>query len=264
MKLAATFLLALVTLCLTMRADELGLLLDRLQASPIDEGALFALEKQPDDGRIIPALRTAFEQAKTRNEKQWVASTLLRLGDTSPRFFDFLVDSAKEAIDDRTPLFFDYDRQGQAIKGRFSATFEAWCTANGKDPRAVAALQFETYPEDVLMLARSHDPRAKEVLRRALQSPNPMVAGYAVQGLGRLQDTEALPLIAKLAEELPAAKAVICMNLPWFVDAAAMRLLERLVPDSKARAFLVRSVEIDRLSEQQNAIRRRQKPAPKQ
>ena len=141
-------------------ADELGTLLDQLATGPVERPTLFSLERQPDDGRLLPALYSAFARVKSKREKQWIASTLLRLGDRTQEYSDFLIESAEEAIEDRTPPFADYDRNGNVVKGRFSATFEAWCLANGKEPRSVAALLLTTYPEDVLVLARAHDPRA--------------------------------------------------------------------------------------------------------
>jgi hypothetical protein len=198
-----------------------------------------------------------FASDNNKREKQWIASTLLRLGDSSPVYSDFLIDSAKDAIQDRTPLAFDYDQNGETIKGRFSDRFEACCKANGKDPRSVAALQFGTYPEDVLLLARAQDSKANASLRRALESANPLVVAYAVQGLGRLGDPSAIPLIAKVSEAFPvSARAVIAMNLPWFSSSDAFRLMEHLAPDPNARQYIVRLVQQTQEAEQENALRR--------
>jgi hypothetical protein len=143
------------------------------------------------------------------------------------------------------------------VRGRFSASFEIWCQTNGKDPRSVAALQFGRYPEDILVLARAQDPRAKAALRQALQSLNPTVIGYAVQGLGRLGDTSAIPLISRAAEGLPTdAKAAISMNLPWYSSLDALILMERLTPDVNARKFMTRIVQDAQLIEQRNALSR--------
>jgi hypothetical protein len=245
-------------------AGDLGKLLDQLASDPVEKATLFALERQPDDGRVIPALHSAFSRAKSKNEKQWIASTLLRLGDSTREYSDFLIGAAKEAIEDQTPTFIDYDQDGHSVKGRFSAKFEAWCQANGKDPRSVGALQFGTYPEDVLVLARAQDPRARETLRQGLQSPNPLVVGYAVQGLGRLGDTSAISLISKTAEALPPdARSAISMNLPWYSSLDATLLMERLTPDISARTFMVRMVQAEQLLDRQSALSRRS-DGPKQ
>ena len=242
--------------------DELGNLLGQLTKGPFEKATLLALEGQPDDGRVVPALHFAFTQAADKSEKQWIASTLLRLGDSTQEYSDFLIDSATEALEDRSPLFADYDSDGNMVKGRFSAKFEVWCRANGKDPRSVAALQFGTYPEDVLVLARARDPRAKEALRRGLQSPNPLVVGYSVQGLARIQDVSAIPIIAAMAENSPAStRTLISMNLPWYSAVNATLLIERLTPDLKVRAPLVRQVQAEQLLDQQNALRRLAKTA---
>ena len=238
-------------------ADELGKVLDQLAGDPVENATLFALERQPDDGRVIPALHSAFERARSKNEKQWIASTLLRLSDPAQEYSDFLINSSKEAIEDRTPTFFAYDQDGHSVKGRFGAAFEMWCQVNGKDPRSVAAIQLGTYPEDVLTLARAQDPRARQALRQALESPDPLVVGYAVQGRGRLGDLSAISLISRAAENFPPdARSVISMNLPWYSSLDVTRLMERLTPDPNARALFVRMVQGEQQSERQNALSR--------
>jgi len=45
---------------------------------------------------------SAFASSKSKREKQWIASTLMRLGEPSPQaYLDFLIDGAKAARDRR-------------------------------------------------------------------------------------------------------------------------------------------------------------------
>jgi hypothetical protein len=57
------------------------------------------------------------------------------------------------------------------------------------------SLQFGTYPQDLEALASAQDPRAREIFRKGLDSPQPLVVVLSVEGLGRLQDAAAIPLI---------------------------------------------------------------------
>jgi hypothetical protein len=263
-----SFIIGLAGLCISVRPglgqDELSKLLERLTTNTLDVSVLYSLEGQPPDARTIPALAAAFEQKELKKEKQWVAATLLRLGEKSDRYFDFLAGYAREAVEDRTPSFERYDANGRAIRGQFSAEFENWCAQNGKDPRAVTAIQLGVYPEDVLMLAKAQDQRALDLFKQGLDSPNPGVVGYSVQGLARLQDITAIPLIARTAERLPiGARGIIAMQLPWYSRPEAEPLIARLVPDQGLRDSLKREVQMQQFAELSRALRRQGKPPSK-
>jgi hypothetical protein len=98
-------------------------------------------------------------------------------------------------------------------------------------------------PGDVLALARVNDIPSRDLLRNGLESPNPLVVAYSVQGLGRIQDWDAIPLIEKAARRLnPAEHLTLAMQLPWFTSPQADRLMRELLPDSNARDFFTREV----------------------
>jgi hypothetical protein len=80
--------------------DTVTSLLARLASGPFDESILYSLEGQPPDPRTMPALKVAFDRSKTAEEKQWIAATLIRLGDSSEIYFGYLADLAKDAVDD--------------------------------------------------------------------------------------------------------------------------------------------------------------------
>jgi len=128
--------------------DDLRTLLTRLSGEQFDDRALHALEGHPPDARILPALEVAFDRRELKREKQAIAVTLLRLGDKSDKYFDFLAGYARDAVEDRTPYYVASDANGHAIQGRFDSAFENWCAANGKDPKSVAATQLSVYPDE--------------------------------------------------------------------------------------------------------------------
>ena len=234
----------------TARAqDDVSALLARLSSEPFDESVLYAIERRPSDDRIIPALEAAFDRRAAKSEKQAIAETLLRLGNKAERFFEFLANYAREAVEDRTPFFLKVDADGRAVPGQFSAEFENWCAQNGKNPRFVAALQWTVYPKDVLALAEVQDPRASELFKKGLDSPYPVVVSVSVRGLGRLRDVAAIPLIAKACGRLPSARRAVAVELPWYSHPEADALMERLVPDRKDRDRYAADVHRLRLAE---------------
>jgi HEAT repeat protein len=237
--------------------DTVTSLLARLASGPFSESILYSLEGQPPDPRTMPALKVAFDQNKTAEEKQWIAATLIRLGDRSEVYFGYLADLAKDAIEDRTPFFFKYDNSGNTVEGQFDPGFLNWCAQNQKNPREVARDQFSVSLRNVRMLAYAQDPRSIELLRQGLESLNPLVVIYSVEGLGRLHDMAALPLIEKALERVkPGDRTAIAQQLCWFRTPDAERLFERFVPDSRLRDFSKHQIEMLQLLEANRVARR--------
>ena len=243
-----------VVLCITAGfvdgASQIDDLLQKLTSKTLDPRTLSLLEAQPQDSRTLPALRSAFDSSTDKHDKQLLAVTLIHLGDRSDVYFNFLADFAKEAVNDRAPNFESYDQQGRPIRGQFSAEYLNWCAANGKDPKALAGVLFGAFPEDVHQLARALDPRALGIFRAGLESPNLSVVTNCVQGLGRLNDTASIAMIAKAAQRFPAStRSAISINLPWFSSPEALRLMEQLTPDVSQRQYYIGLVNDIRLAE---------------
>jgi len=229
--------------------DDLATLLGRLAGKGLDHSALIALEGHPPDPRIIPGLEAAFGGREAKDEKQWIAVALLRLGDKSEKYFDFLAGFVRVAVEDRAP--FPVEKRGE-----FTAEFQNWCANNGKDPQT-AASQVAAYTRDGHFLAMGQDPRATDLFRRGLESPNVTVVAFCVEGLARLQDVAAIPLIAKAADRFPpGAWRAIAMQLPWFGRLEAYQLMERLEPDRRSREFQIDQVERTRLAEANRVLSR--------
>jgi hypothetical protein len=243
--------------CGISAADRLDSLLSRLSAGPVEQRDLLSLEEQPADSRTVPMLKEIFAKKTDKKDRQLIAATLLRLGENAAEYYEFLAGYAKTAIKDQTPFFLKYDRSGTAIRGEFSTEFQNWCATSGEDPKVIAGLQFVTYPEDLLILARVQDPRSRDLFRQGLESRNPLIVAYSVQGLARLNDVDAIPLIARAADrQKPGDKFAIAMNLPWYAGGEASQLLQQLVPDTSHRIRLAQQVQRVRLAERERTLHR--------
>ena len=236
--------------------SELDSLLEKLASGPLGN-TLWQLQNQPADSGTIPALRAAFEKRTDKAEKQEIAVTLLRLGEKADRYFNFLASYASQAINDHTPLFQKYDQDGRGVRGELSPVFEIWCATNHKDPMEVVGIQLYTYPQDVLALAKAGDPRALDLFRRGLESENPAIVALSVQGLGRLNETSALPAIAKAGDRLQSSdRFVISTELPWFGTPEAYQLMERWDPNPRSRQLHTHQIEQTRQDEALAALHR--------
>jgi len=108
----------------------------------------------------------------------------------------------------------------------------------------------------VHLLAESQDPRADAIFPEGLESPYPNVVAYSVEGLGRLRDFAAIPLIGKACARLRGGQIAVALALPWFGTREAESLMARLVPDVKHREFLTGQVQQLRQIEAKRALAR--------
>jgi hypothetical protein len=239
------------------QGSTLETLLAQLSEKSLKPGILFQIEAQPADPTTIPALEAAFDKRDAKQEKQWIACTLLRLGDKKDKYFDYLSSFVQQAIEDRAPQPLKIDSEGNAVKGEFSAEFENWCALNHRDPKQVAALQLGVYPMDMMILAMADDRRAGDLFLRGLDSPNPLVVAFSTQGLGRLGAASAIPLVEKACGRFPpAGRQVIAQHVPWLGGVESERLLERLVSNPALRDRFRFDVQSQQSLEQKRVLSR--------
>jgi hypothetical protein len=72
--------------------------LSRLSEGTVDKSVLYAVEGLRPDQRIIPALKAAFAEKPAKEEKQLIAASLLRLGEGSGLYFDYLAGYAANPL----------------------------------------------------------------------------------------------------------------------------------------------------------------------
>lgn len=250
--------LALSLVQMSFAADDaVGSLLARLYGGDRSPALFYSLEEQPPDPRTLPGLRAAFQRTKRQQDKELIAATLIRLGEKSDEYFNYLSALARDAIADAAPFFLKYDH-GSAVRGAFDEGFLNWCALNHKVPKDTAAAEFGSYPAIIRMLAYSEDKRASDTFEDGLQSSNPLIVTYSVEGLGRLHEIDALPLVEKALERAqPGDRSTIAAPLVWFGVPQAESLLARFVPDVKTRDFVRRPIDLMKNIENERLLRRR-------
>ena len=183
----------------------------------------------------IPALEEQFVLAADEIDKAQIAQVLVQLKAPRDTYWNYLVKLITPILDSHAPDPFASDVEGKELPG-VSPAFEAWVDANRLDPPT--ALQNATiiYPGYVTLLGETEDPRAVSLLRRALASPNYLIAAQASEGLALLKDEGAIPLIADAARKAPASAArSIAEPLVYFANPDAQAALDRFVPAEQAQ-----------------------------
>src|ERR1700730_3578181 len=174
-------------------------MMKRLSATPVDRGVLSEIPLLPESPELTAALKDAFDRQQETRGKQYIAAALVQLGEPDSRFYDYLAGRAEEAMASSGPTWFGYDSEGKAIRGEYSLEFRAWCSSNSVDLREGAARQIRAL-DDIQILANTRDPRATELLVRALRSPNHYVVLAAAEGLALRRVNSAIPAIVAAAQ----------------------------------------------------------------
>jgi hypothetical protein len=183
----------------------------------------------------IPALEEQFALAADEIYKAQIAQVLVQLKAPRDTYWNYLVKLITPILDSLAPDPFASDAEGKELPG-VSSAFEAWVDANRLDPPTALQNAMIVYPGYVTLLGETEDPRAVSLLRRALASPNYLIAAQASEGLALLKDEGAIPLIADAARKAPASAArSIAEPLVYFANPDAQAAFDRFVPAEQAQ-----------------------------
>lgn len=195
---------------------------------------------QKGDKDAVIALKDAFKLSTDKEDKQQIASALLRAGIRDEQHFDFLIQHAKKAIESDIPFPpLSFDEEGKA---KYTTAFLAWCQKQGVEPETAVNL-FSTFMKDVIYLADSVDPRAFNILIKAIDSDNYSIVITAARGLARLQDKRAIqPLVERFRRLPPEGMELVVPILLYFNSPEAEAGAEELIKDKEKLRQLRKSI----------------------
>lgn len=182
--------------------------------------------------------------------KERIGSILISIGVKDQAYFDYLAKAAKQALDNDVPWPSLYDERGRINHKADHPAFVAWCKKHGLDPKDERNAPLRTANPEFLdwciahdvrpmnarhdsyyeiplpwyFVAAAHDPRFYDLLMQGLHSHNLMIAGWAAEGLVRLQDPKALDELIAVGRRMPA-------EISFMFATSLVRL-----PDPKAQA----------------------------
>lgn len=163
-----------------LRDQEFSTVWDLPQCDAYETDSSLIRRAQRDDPAAIALLERRFDTAFTFAERHRIAETLLRLAPDDTRYWKELRSHAENAV-------------------RFAGNEQQlawWCASHGFDK--------DRYPKVATAALRdiSDDPRAKELLFRALATNKPDLVKIAIVGFGRQDDRSALDQIDRALARL--------------------------------------------------------------
>lgn len=195
---------------------------------------LFVIRRLIDlaDPVVIPALRVAFEQESSDLTRQFLAATLVRLGETDSRYFDYVAQAAFAAAASDLPY---RDRPAaETLDDILQRHDEMFGWAQAHNVTALEAIRMATIelPAAVEALGEAADHRSLPILLRGLDSPNVLVVREAAFGLARLHDPTAVQPITESCKRLtPDERPLVAKALLYFEGRAARRAAESMIAD---------------------------------
>ncbi len=190
--------------------------------------------------QALPVLEQYFSRTSDTEIKAGIASALVRMGDKNEIYWAYLVKLATQASESDAPYPFDKAASKQNI--RFAPEFKTWANAHTLSVEAAFKLAWEDLPGNLAPLAKTGDPRGIPILRKALMSPDLMIASLGAAGLAQAHDRSSVPMIIDACKRLPASMAPsLAGALEFFEDdPQAQRTFASYFPDvnlEEARKF---------------------------
>ncbi len=187
---------------------------------------------------VLPELEQQFRDVTDIAKKDRIANALVKLGDKDDTYWKFLLGEATLAVESDLPDP-THDSQGNVMEQHLSPEIIAWAQAHHVDVSTAAESALIGLPGKVLLLGNTGDPRGLPLLRRALQSHNPMIVVVAAKGLAQLQDKDSIPLIIEACQRAPKGVdgAIAEASLLFFDDPRAQSAVDTYVPKDRAKLY---------------------------
>ena len=184
--------------------------------------------------QAAPALEGQFARTTDLKLKMKIASGLVRLGDKSDAYWNFLLQQATVAVDSDLPDPF-HDSHGNPTGQRPSPEFLTWTQVHHVDLSTAVMDWTYDLPIKIMLLGETGDSRGTPLLRRALQSHNYQIVAWASKGLALIQDKESIPLIIVAIQTAPPEyNSLIAESLVYFDEVPAQNAVDNYMPRDKA------------------------------
>jgi hypothetical protein len=203
------------------------------------------------DNSAIPALEQVYARANPEVDLKGdilsfghtfeasIASLLVSRGIKDPKYFAFIFELARQAIETDMPSPVAFGKDGHFVPQFTPPDFVAWCDRRKIEPRQAALNAWHILPGRVLPLAASGDPRAFSLLTKGLQSPNYMVVIVSAKGLARINDPRAIPLIIGACKTAPVEVITeLASVLAYFDDPSAQAIADTFITDDPGKKRL--------------------------
>jgi hypothetical protein len=211
--------------------------LDAGKADPPDLESIATHQRKT----AIPKLETMFDTTREPVLRGKVADTLIRLGATNPRYWDYLKGAAAEAVDSDAPWPVLFDAKGEET-AQESPAFAPWARRHKVTPSALKEKEAFVWPEAVLALTETANQLAVPLLRRGLHSPNYLIQAECISGLATFNDRESIPEAIRVLAQAPMAfKRELAWALNSFNDPTAA---------AEAKKYLKTNVTVERSPDQ--------------
>ena len=184
--------------------------------------------------QAIPALEEQFKRATNVDMKLSIASGLVKLKDPDNMYWNYLLEQVTLAVDSDIPDSAYSESQGKMTIP--SPELQAWADAHNVSVNTAGIYTRYDFPDKVIQLGMTGDPRGIPLLRRALDSRNYLIVTFAAKGLAEIQDKQSIPLIIAAVQRAPTAyNSLIAESLVYFDDTQAQSAVDSYMTKDMAK-----------------------------
>lgn len=193
---------------------------------------LFVIRRLIDlgDAAVLPTLRAAFERETGTITRQFLAATLVKLGDRDERYFKYVAEAAATAVSSDLPYSVSAAASSVPENAGIPAAVVFWARTHRIHPQRAVWLATIELPAAVEALGETADRRSVPILLRGLRSPNYFIVNEAAFGLARSGDPKAIKAIIRACERLgPDERWFTARALLYFDGREARRAAEQMI-----------------------------------
>lgn len=209
------------------------------KASSDTPGSMFYVEQLAEAraSQAVPVLEKKYKRTRDIYDKAHIASALIRLGDSDPRYWDDLASVALKVVKSTAPSTVRFDTNGKTVPGP-SPEFIAWARSKGTPLGTAVEDAMFRRPGVLMLLAMTGDARAVPILQEGLLSHSYFIENAAAHGLAQLQDSNSIPMIISACEHAPAeAASAIAESLVYFDNPDAQQAVDEYLSPAAAKAY---------------------------
>lgn len=197
---------------------------------------IFAMRRLIDigDPAVIPRLEEAFSLESRDPAKEFLAATLVDLGDEKTAYFDYVAMQASTAAASDLPFPFQLGtriRDGDSLPP-LKRVFVLWVKKHHADVNSAMWEAAFDMPDAIEALGEAGDLRSEPIFLKGLKSPNVLIVFESALGLARLQDSKTVSSIIHAAKGKPhSEQRLISRTLLYFATPEAQRTAKQMIGD---------------------------------
>jgi len=211
-------------------------LIAELEAGSENTSVMQELGRRSADPTASAALEKAFKSAQDRDRKKQIAFAVSLGKRLAPWIYREVESFAAEAIGSGSPPMLRFDSAGQPIRGEVTTEYSEWCRLQGLTESDCVGRHMQRYLRDIIFLGTLRDPRSIPLLRKGLETTDPLLIFTCISVLGSMPDVTVVDDVVRISKDarLQASTRELVRNILRTIDVEGASTRLRFLLDNDA------------------------------